>query len=364
MSVKQLPNGRWQARWRDVDGRQRAANRRTEALAKRAEREARTDTSRGLPTAPRKKLSTGAWMEQWLAGARNLADSTQRIYREALGHVSVLEDIPLHRLTAGDIDQALGAYADTGAAASSVSRTYRALRRMLNVAVARDLILRSPLPAVQAPAVPRKEMRFLTAEQLERLAGTIDDRYRALVLVGGWGGLRYGELAGLRAADVDHPRAQVRVAGQLSKDGRRWKPETKGAGRRAVDLPDSVMADLPAAAAGYVWTLPRGGPLEHAKFRQRFWVPAVVEAGLGTLTKDDATGRSHYDGLRVHDLRHTSVALAVAAGAHPSEIQAQLGHASITTTLDEYGHIMPTATRQVAKRLDALRADARQLRAV
>jgi integrase len=110
------------------------------------------------------------------------------------------------------------------------------------------------------------------------------------------------------------------------------------------------MAELPRQGDGYVWTQPAGGPLVHSNWRRRYWLPAVEKAGLTPL--------------RVHDLRHTSVALAIAAGAHPSEIQAQLGHTSIKTTLDEYGHILPSAQRQVAERLETVRADARRLRAV
>lgn len=46
--------------------------------------------------------------------------------------------------------------------------------------------------------------------------------------------------------------------------------------------------------------------------------------------------------LRFHDLRHTSVALAIAGGAHPKAIQARMGHSSIAGTLDRYGHLLPS----------------------
>jgi integrase len=363
MSVEQTRYGTWRVRWRDVDGVRRAKSFRTQRLAERHERQVRTDTDRGLPTAPRQRISTGAWARQWLEGSHHLEPSSRRIYREALDHLlPTLEDVPLHRLTGTHISQALAGYAATGAAASSVARSYRTLRTMLNVAVERDLILKSPMRSVKPPKPRRQQMRFLTADELERLAGAIDVRYRSLILVAGWGGLRWGELAGLRCSDVDHHAAQVRIAGQLSTDGKRWKAETKTTGARRVDLPASVMAELHDVETmdrdGFVWSQPRGGPLEHTKFRQRFYVPAVVAAGLGTLED------GHYDGPRIHDLRHTAVALAVAAGAHPAEIQAQLGHTSITTTLDEYGHIMPSAVRQVAQRLDTLRGETRRLRVV
>ena len=56
--------------------------------------------------------------------------------------------------------------------------------------------------------------------------------------------------------------------------------------------------------------------------------------------------------IRFHDLRHTYSSLLIAQGESPKYIQNQLGHASIQTTLDRYGHLMPDTHKEVAKRLD------------
>ena len=66
---------------------------------------------------------------------------------------------------------------------------------------------------------------------------------------------------------------------------------------------------------------------------------AAVE---GTIPKD----------LRFHDLRHTCVALLVAQGAHPMAIKERLGHSSITVTLDQYGHLLPSIDEALAEILD------------
>jgi hypothetical protein len=75
------------------------------------------------------------------------------------------------------------------------------------------------------------------------------------------------------------------------------------------------------------------------------WRPAVRAAGL--------------DGLRIHDLRHTAVALWIAAGAYPKEVAARAGHASVSFTLDRYGHLYPEADAALRDRLDALYGTAR-----
>jgi len=58
--------------------------------------------------------------------------------------------------------------------------------------------------------------------------------------------------------------------------------------------------------------------------------------------------------VRFHDLRHTHASLLIAAGVHPKAIQARLGHASITTTLNTYGHLMEGPFQGVGERLDGL----------
>jgi hypothetical protein len=58
--------------------------------------------------------------------------------------------------------------------------------------------------------------------------------------------------------------------------------------------------------------------------------------------------------LRIHDHRHTAVALWIAAGANPKEVAARAGHASVSFTLDHYGHLYPEADSALRDRLDAL----------
>jgi integrase len=69
----------------------------------------------------------------------------------------------------------------------------------------------------------------------------------------------------------------------------------------------------------------------------------------------------HYEGLRIHDLRHTAVALWIAAGASPNEIAKRAGHSSVVTVLDRYGHLLPGHEDSVTDALDAMATAARPL---
>jgi integrase len=65
-------------------------------------------------------------------------------------------------------------------------------------------------------------------------------------------------------------------------------------------------------------------------------------------------------GLRIHDLRHTAVALWIAAGASPTEVAARAGHTSVSFTLDRYGHLFPGHDTELRDRLDAMHAEGMQ----
>lgn len=54
-----------------------------------------------------------------------------------------------------------------------------------------------------------------------------------------------------------------------------------------------------------------------------------------------------------HDMRHTHVALLIDQGAHPSVIASRLGHTSVRTVLDVYGHLFEGLDRDIADSLDA-----------
>lgn len=347
MAVKRIASGSWQVRWRDPAGRQRAKNFKTKALAESFHRGTLVDQSRGEWVDPeRGRITLGDWAHEWLAASHHLRPRSLEMYRTALDHITpALGHIPIGKLTDTHIDQYLASKAGA-LSPSTVHRHYRTLRTMLRQAVKRGRIPKSPVDAVAEPRIPAREMRFLTATEVETLAAAIDPRFRSLVLVAAWGGPRWGELAGLRVGRVDVARSRIHVVEQVDLTGLvRSEPKTT-AGRRWVALPASVMGELKPTLNGrgpgdLVWTSLHGQPLRHANFMRRQWNPAVAKAGL--------------DGVTPHDLRHTSVALAIADGAHPKAIQSRMGHATIQVTLDRYGHLFPDLETGLAAGLDDTR---------
>jgi integrase len=161
-------------------------------------------------------------------------------------------------------------------------------------------------------------------------------------------GLRFGELAALRVADLNLLRREVTVARSISESGGMVESGPKtNAGRRTLKLPVPIVDLLAAHLVDHRWDLVfpgvEGRPLRGSTFRQRHFDPAVRRSGLGPLTP--------------HDLRHTHASWLIAAGEHPKVIQARLGHSSITVTLDTYGHLMAGLDEGAADKLGASFAD-------
>lgn len=362
MAVKKHQSGYWQARWRDENGKQRAKFFDTKKAAENHVENMRVDIRRGTATATVGKITTVALAQQWLDAGVHLAPGTVETYRRDLSLyvLPTFGDLSVERVTAPAIQKWIAEELKR-LAPSSVHRHYRTLRTLLGYAVTMGYLLTNPCDKVNPPRIPRREMETFTVEQIEAIAAAVNPRYRCFILVAAYGGLRWSELVGLRRMDIN--AARVTVAGQLLQIDGKWvrsDPKTL-AGRRTLVLPESVAEELAQHLATFtgpkphdlVFTNQHGNPVGVA-FRWNVWYPACASIGLGERTIKNY--KPAYANMpRFHDLRHTSVALAIAAGAHPKAIQQRLGHSSIAVTMDRYGHLMAGMDQDLAADIDALR---------
>jgi len=184
------------------------------------------------------------------------------------------------------------------------------------------VIARTPCIGIKLPRdTGRQPMHVLTAAQVQALATTVDDRYRALILTAAYTGMRAGELGALRLEHLNLARYRINVSESLGEvNGVQFTGPTKSGLPRTFSLPNFLVGELEAhakrypSADGYVFTAHEGGPIRHRNFMGRHFKPAVVAtAGLPA-------------GLRFHDLRHTAASLLISLGANPKQIQDRLGH--------------------------------------
>jgi len=177
--------------------------------------------------------------------------------------------VPLAAIRQPDVQAWVAELSGRGFKPATVVKAYQLLGRTMTAAVNADMLPRSPCRAVRLPRVEREEMRFLNPAQVATLADVIGSRYRALVLLGAYGGLRIGELAGLRRRGVDLLRGTVDVAEivvEVRGELYMGPPKTR-AGRRIVTLPRSVVEELAehlgpvGEADAWVFTADKGGVL-------------------------------------------------------------------------------------------------------
>jgi integrase len=275
---------------------------------------------------------------------------TTRVRDETWYRVHVLPyfgDMPLDAIRQRDVCAWVARLTAHGLAPATVVKVYQLFAKAMTAAVAADMLTSSPCRGVPLPRVEQEEMRYLNPAEIACLAEVIRPQYRVLVLVGAYGGLRFGELAGLRRSRVDLDAGTVDVAENITEvQGKLHSgpPKTR-ASRRRVSLPSGVVEELavhlraPGRPTDYVFRAPAGGPLRINGFRG-VWLPATMAAGL--------------PGLRVHDLRHTAVALWIAARASPKEVAARAGHTSVSFVLDRYGHLFPESDAALRESLDLL----------
>jgi integrase len=197
----------------------------------------------------------------------------------------------------------------------------------------------------------KHEAVFLTKNEFAVLLHFVPDYYKPLVtfLVGS--GMRWSEATALekRDVDADSPVPTARVTKAWKKDGTMGPPKSDR-GRRTVVLFPEIVSYIPLAGEGS--TLLFQGVVNHGRvwygpFKSRIWDESVkrandpelcAAAGLTPLGKRPTP----------HDMRHTHASWLIAGGASLPEVQAQLGHEKITTTVDIYGHLMPEARPRMA----------------
>ncbi|MEO7193480.1 MAG: site-specific integrase [Pseudonocardiaceae bacterium] len=347
--IRQLPSGRWQARYPGPDGKLRPAPQTFERKAdtsnwlanKRAEinRDEWIDPAAG-------KATFGLYAASWLK-ERDLAETTAERYEGILRHhvQPYLGDRALAEIKEPVIRQWRKALQDAGVGAPTVAKAYRMVHAMFTTAVDDLLIRRNPCRIKGAGQDKADERPTLTVDQVFAVANAIQPRYRMLVLLGALTSLRFGEFAALRRRDVDADDGELRVRRSQAelKHGRTIIKDPKSeAGKRSVAIPEVVLADLrdhldrfsEAGPNGLVFVGPNGGQLRRRNFH-RLWTKALADAKV------------EEENVHFHDLRHTGNTLAAATGASTKELMARMGHTSLRAAII-YQHASRTRDKQIA----------------
>jgi integrase len=267
------------------------------------------------------------------------------------------------KLKALKLEDAEGLYramATSGLSPATIRYVHAVLRRALNRAFVRGLVLRNVADGASLPHADQKETEAFTPEEVRRfLQAAKHDRLEALYVLAITCGLRQGELLGLRWDDVDLEagRLTVRRQVQRSRDGsgmisgptKNKKSRTIRLGRVAIEALKAhrdAQAEDVASAKG-LWRDPNlvfsstiGTPLDPSNLVGRSFKPLLRRAGLPSI--------------RFHDLRHACATLLFSEGVPVKVVQEVLGHSSVSVTMDVYSHILPDMQERAAAAMDEL----------
>lgn len=347
----------WAVLWRDPDtGKQTSRSLATEADAKilkdfldangNSFALAAEAASRLNSTSPTVKQVVADHIET-LTGA---SSGTRRTYRgQAKIHIyPALGSVPVDRLTRAEVAHWFNGLQ---VSAKSKKNIHAILSAALKTAVADGLISENVAHGMRAAEEARSfEPVFLSEAQMTILYSALPAQWRLFIELLENTGLRYGEATALRWQDLEQKDgrvvARITRAWRRGDDGEYIGPPKTRKSRRSVTLPlwlgESLLkARGKAPADDLIFKRPSGLHLSNSYFHLNVWMPLMrkIAGELGAKP-------------RIHDLRHTHASRLIAKGVPLPVIQARLGHESITTTVDTYGHLAGDADLLAAAALD------------
>ena len=331
---------RWECRIYGEDGRRRSRLFPTKAAAERWGRGGAPRRVWRMTTAESKtQIDQYAW--DYLASLSHLKPKTVASYESLLRSqvAPYWAGRTLEDSTPMDVRRWTKVLVDSQLSASRIRQAHLLLKMVVEAAVEDRLIPTSWVPKLKLnrSLLPKERCGYgLTEAQLADLSDAMPERYRALPVLIGWSGLRWGEACALRRSRclLSGPTPRLEVVESVTMVGAQlhWGTPKNHKSRVAMlpvfaaealarHLAEFVLADDDAL----VFTSPRGFVLRAENFRRRVWKPAVRAAGLP-------------NDLRPHDLRDTCATLLIKHGASIKTAQEQIGHTSAQMMLDRYVH--------------------------
>jgi integrase len=298
------------------------------------------------------------YAKPWLAD-RSLKPRTRDHYQHLLDRLilATLGDTPLRAFTPVVIRKW---HADLGSKTPTLrAHAYGLLRTILSSAVHDGLIPTNPCHIRGAGNSKRvHKIKPLTLAELQVLVTNMPEKYRLLVLLAAWCGLRFGELTELRRSDIDVKNGRIKVRRavvHVNGEAIIGTPKSD-AGTRDVAIPPHLLATVKAHIAehaqfgrdGLLFPAKDGGHLTPSSLYGR--APTNTRTGWGFYAARVAAKRPD---LRFHDLRHTGAVLAAQTGATLAELMARLGHSTQGAAL-RYQHAAADRDLEIARRLSAM----------
>lgn len=397
-SITQRGRGSWRVRisagFEPTTGKRRyvtATVRGTKADARRERDRLRAEVEGGLKVDAR-NVTLSEFIPIWADAKRTsgkIMEETLKGYLSVLKHAEeLLGGVPLRKIDAPMVEAVCADVRAKGLSGTTSHNVHMLLKSVFNKACDYGYATRNPCNKVDSPKANEPDRRSLTPQEASRLLDRLDESeekaYRELadkerrmldrgkafgrsyvkgvssvsqtmaVRIGLATGARLSEVLALQWRCVDLESGQVSICRALKKDGALKEPKT-AAGTRTASVDRKTVGHLAR------WKARQAAELAKFGIRQTPETPVCCSTtgGFINISNFERWWRSFrdgngFEGLRFHELRHTQATLLLGSGVDVKTVQARLGHADASITLNWYAHAMPGNDRQAADLLAAI----------
>lgn len=332
-----------------------------------------TEVEAGQYIAP-EKMKFEAFVEEWKKkyAKKELGAKTYDIYVRFLknrilpvfGHMRLDQVKPFHVVKFISELSEEGNRQDGqegGLSSGTIQYIHRVLNNVFSRAHEWKIIKNNPVSSVKKPKVKYKEVKPYNDEELVALFTVLETQpihWRVMILLALTTGLRRGELVGLEWKHINLDKGILSVEQTISmfENGEPviTEPKTEKS-KRKLHLPDSMIEELKEYKkhihdqldiVGDMWTQ-KDHFFVFCNYDGKPFYPETPYLHFRELLK-----KNNLRYIRFHDLRHTAATMLINQGVHAKIISERLGHASITTTMNIYGHSLESADKEAANKYD------------
>ena len=296
--------------------------------------------------------------EEWIASNPHKAQTSIARDRSILTtHVyPLMADTRIDRVSRSQVQHLVNGW--TGAS-TSIERQYKCLLALFNFAVKNGWVPKNPCIDINRPQPIPADRHLLTPNEVLRLVEALGDRDRLALWTFAETGWRWGEVFGLRVANVDVAQRCLTLDKGLTRDehgapvlgrsgSRKAKPRVVTITGWLADLLQVHVETLENADAdSWLFQDSKGGPIRYNNWRRRVWEPALAAAGLDHVEPK----------LGPHDVRRFNITKLVASGVDVRTVMNRVGHSSPQVTLALYAQADRAADEEAARTIGDLMMD-------
>ena len=285
-----------------------------------------------------------------LHASTNCKPSTYKTYEGYLNNIIVpfFGDLNINEISPILIKEFMKQMQDKGRANATINKYIKFISAIYNFMIDSDAAVRNPLARVKSlKEIKNKKIRALCTEEVQALLSKTKQVYPdffPLLFTALFTGMRQGELFALTWDSINWITKKITIDKNYTH-GTLGTPKTGKI--RVIDMSDELAKVLrewrmacPKGENNLVFPNNEGNYQSAENMMKRRFLPALNRAGI--------------DRIRFHDLRHTYASLLLANGAPMKYVQHQLGHSSITMTMDLYTHLLPEVNDKCVNLLNSI----------